>query len=183
MEALSLHEAVPGHHLQISLAQEQDGLPEFRRHGGTTAFVEGWGLYAETLGYDMGFYKDPYSHFGALTYQMWRAVRLVVDTGLHAKGWSRQQAIDYFLANAPKSEHDIIVEIDRYIVNPGQALAYKVGQRRILELRARAKNALGNKFDIRRFHDALLAEGALPLDQLEAHMTAWIAAERDGGKK
>ena len=183
MEALSLHEAVPGHHLQISLAQEQESLPEFRKNAGTTAFVEGWALYAETLGYDMGFYKDPYSHFGALTYQMWRAVRLVVDTGMHAKGWSRQQAIDYFVANAPKSERDITVEIDRYIVWPGQALAYKCGQRKILELRARAKAALGDRFDIRKFHDALLAEGALPLDQLDAHMNDWIKSEQAGAAK
>ena len=158
MEALVLHEAVPGHHLQIALAQEQTDLPDFRRHGGYDAFSEGWGLYAETLGYDMGFYTDPYAHFGALNYQMWRAIRLVVDTGIHAFGWSRQQAIDYFKANSAKSEQEIAVEIDRYIVSPGQALSYKIGQRKFLELRARAARELGTRFDLRLFHDAVLAE-------------------------
>jgi uncharacterized protein (DUF885 family) len=177
MEALVLHEAVPGHHLQIALAQELD-LPKFRRYGGYVAFVEGWGLYAETLGQEMGFYTDPYSRFGALNYQMWRAVRLVVDTGIHALGWSRQQAIDYFKANAAKPEREIAVEIDRYIVSPGQALAYKIGQRKFLELRERATNALGERFDIRAFHDALLAEGALPLDVLDARIDAWIAQKK-----
>jgi uncharacterized protein (DUF885 family) len=177
MEALVLHEAVPGHHLQIALAQELD-LPKFRRYGGYVAFVEGWGLYAETLGQEMGFYTDPYSRFGALNYQMWRAVRLVVDTGIHALGWSRQQAIDYFKANAAKPEREIAVEIDRYIVSPGQALAYKIGQRKFLELRERATNALGERFDIRAFHDAVLAEGALPLDVLDARIDAWIAQKK-----
>jgi uncharacterized protein (DUF885 family) len=184
MEALTLHEAVPGHHLQISLAQEQGDLPDFRKHGGYTAFVEGWGLYSETLGYDMGFYKDPYSHFGALTYQMWRAVRLVVDTGIHSMGWTRQQAIDYFKKNSAKPEHDITVEIDRYIVWPGQALAYKIGQLKLQELRDRAKAQLGDSFDIRFFHDAVLENGALPLDVLDAHMNEWIAAQKKkSGKK
>ena len=178
MEALVLHEAVPGHHLQLALAQERTDLPEFRRYGYYTAFGEGWGLYAETLGYEMGFYKDPYAHFGALNYQMWRAIRLVVDTGIHALGWSRQQAIDYFKANSAKSEREITVEIDRYIVAPGQALAYKIGQRKFLELRARAARELGAKFDLRRFHDAVLAEGALPLDVLEARIDEWIAQQR-----
>ena len=177
MEALVLHEAVPGHHLQIALAQELD-LPKFRRYGGYVAFVEGWGLYAETLGQEMGFYTDPHSRFGALNYQMWRAIRLVVDTGIHALGWSRQQAIDYFKANAAKPEREIAVEIDRYIVSPGQALAYKIGQRKFLELRERATNALGERFDIRAFHDALLAEGALPLDVLDARIDAWIAQKK-----
>ena len=177
MEALVLHEAVPGHHMQIALAQELD-LPKFRRYGGYVAFVEGWGLYAETLGQEMGFYTDPYSRFGALNYQMWRAVRLVVDTGIHALGWRRQQAIDYFKANAAKPEREIAVEIDRYIVSPGQALAYKIGQRKFLELRDRATNALGERFDIRAFHDALLAEGALPLDVLDARIDAWIAQKK-----
>jgi len=178
MEALVLHEAVPGHHLQLALAQERTDLPEFRRYGYYTAFGEGWGLYAETLGYEMGFYKGPYAHFGALNYQMWRAIRLVVDTGIHALGWSRQQAIDYFKANSAKSEREITVEIDRYIVAPGQALAYKIGQRKFLELRARAARELGAKFDLRRFHDAVLAEGALPLDVLEARIDEWIAQQR-----
>jgi len=178
MEALVLHEAVPGHHLQFALAQEQSDLPDFRKHGGYDAFSEGWGLYAEMLGYDMGFYKDPYSHFGALNYQMWRAIRLVVDTGIHAFGWSRQQAIDFFKANSAKTEREIVVEIDRYIVSPGQALAYKIGQRKILELRERARRELGAKFDVRAFHDAVLAEGALPLDVLDDHIADWIAQRR-----
>jgi uncharacterized protein (DUF885 family) len=178
MEALVLHEAVPGHHLQIALAQEQPDLPDFRRHGEYDAFSEGWGLYAETLGYDMGFYKDPYSHFGALNYQMWRAIRLVVDTGIHALGWSRQQAIDYFKANAAKSEREIVVEVDRYIVSAGQALAYKIGQRKFLELRERAAHQLGARFDLRQFHDAVLADGALPLDVLDARIDAWIAQRK-----
>lgn len=178
MEALVLHEAVPGHHLQIALAQEQTDLPDFRRHGGYGAFVEGWGLYAETLGYDMGFYKDPYAHFGALNYQMWRAIRLVVDTGIHAFGWSRQQAIDYFRANSAKSEREIEVEVDRYIASPGQALSYKIGQRKFLELRARAARQLGASFDLRLFHDAVLAGGALPLDVLDARIDEWIAQRK-----
>src|SRR3989441_944124 len=178
MEALVLHEAVPGHHLQIALAQEQPDLPNFRKYGGYEAYGEGWALYAETLGHEMGFYKDPYSHFGALNYQMWRAVRLVVDTGIHAFGWSRQQAIDYFKANSAKLEREIVVEIDRYIVSPGQALAYKIGQRKFHELRERATRELGARFDIRAFHDAVLAEGALPLDVLEARIDAWIAQRK-----
>ena len=177
IEVLSVHEAMPGHHLQLALQQELGDMPNFRRFSGFTAFVEGWGLYSESLGYDLGLYKDPYSHFGALTYEMWRAVRLVVDTGIHYMGWTRQQAIDFFKDNAAKTEHDIVNEIDRYIGNPGQALAYKIGQLKILSLRASAEIRLGDKFDIRAFHDELLGAGALPLDILEQRMDAWIASQ------
>jgi uncharacterized protein (DUF885 family) len=178
MEALTLHEAVPGHHLQISRAQELKGLPNFRRNAGYTAYVEGWALYTESLGPDMGFYKDPYSKFGQLTYEMWRACRLVVDTGMHALGWSRQQAIDFMKANTAKTENDIIVEVDRYIVWPGQALAYKLGELKIKELRARAKKELGAAFDVRRFHNAILDDGPLPLDVLEKRILEWVASEK-----
>jgi prolyl oligopeptidase len=177
MEVLSIHEAVPGHHLQIALQMELEDMPEFRKYSGFTAFTEGWGLYSERLGYDMGFYKDPYSHFGALTYDMWRAVRLVVDTGMHYKGWTRQQAIEFFMDNAAKTEQDIVNEIDRYISWPGQALAYKIGQLKMLELREKAEQALGDAFDIRAFHDALLGGGALPLEVLEMRMNRWLAGE------
>jgi prolyl oligopeptidase len=177
IEVLSVHEAMPGHHLQLALQQELTEMPMFRRYMWFTAFVEGWGLYSERLGYDLGLYQDPYSRFGQLTYDMWRAVRLVVDTGMHYKGWTRQQAIDFFKDNAAKAEHDIINEIDRYIGNPGQALAYKIGQLKILTLRERAENQLGDNFDIREFHDELLGAGALPLDLLELRMDKWLAAK------
>ncbi|HLQ69840.1 MAG TPA: DUF885 domain-containing protein [Gemmatimonadales bacterium] len=176
MEALTLHEAVPGHHLQISLAEELQGVPEFRRYGGYTAFIEGWGLYSESLGDELGLYKDAYSKFGQLTYEMWRAIRLVLDTGIHTMGWTREQAIDYFKANAGKAEHDITVEVDRYIVWPGQALAYKIGELKIKELRSYASSTLGSKFDIRAFHDQVLGAGALPLDALDARIHAWVAS-------
>jgi prolyl oligopeptidase len=177
MEVLSIHEAVPGHHLQISLQMELEEMPNFRKYSGFTAFTEGWGLYSESLGYEMGFYKDPYSRFGALTYDMWRAVRLVVDTGMHYKGWTRQQAIDFFKDNAAKTEQDIVNEIDRYISWPGQALAYKIGQLKIMELRANAEQALGGDFDIKAFHDELLGGGALPMEVLETRMNRWLTEQ------
>ncbi len=178
MEALALHEAVPGHHLQLAIADEIVGLPEFRKYGRYTGYVEGWGLYSESLGEEMGFYTDPYSKFGQLTYEMWRAIRLVVDTGIHAKGWSRQRAIEFFKTNAGKTEHDITVEVDRYIVWPGQALAYKLGELKLKELRARATAKLGDKFDLRSFHDEIMWNGALPLSILDQRTDRWIAAEQ-----
>ena len=176
IEVLSVHEAMPGHHLQIALAMELD-LPNFRKYGGITAFVEGWGLYSERLGYDLGLYKDPYSRFGQLTYDMWRAIRLVVDTGMHYFDWSRQDAINYFLDNSAKTKQDVMNEVDRYINWPGQALAYKIGQLKILELRTKAESELGEDFDIKDFHHEVLKRGALPLDILEKYINEWIATK------
>ena len=174
IEVLSVHEAVPGHHLQIALAMELENIPNFRKYSGYTAFIEGWGLYSESLGEEMGLYQDPYSKFGALTYDMWRAVRLVVDTGMHYKGWSRQKAIDYFKDNAAKTEQDIINEIDRYLIMPGQALAYKIGQLKILELKEKAKKELGESFSIKDFHSVILEQGSLPLDIVEERFDAYL---------
>ncbi|WP_332311027.1 DUF885 family protein [Stenotrophomonas sp. SY1] len=176
-EDLFLHEAIPGHHFQLALQQELKGVPAFRRFGGETAFIEGWGLYAESLGKDLGVYTDPYSYFGRLQGELWRAVRLVVDTGLHSKGWSRQQVLDYMFANSSVSEPDAIAEAERYIAWPGQALAYKTGELKIQELRKRAQEKLGDKFDIREFHAEVLKDGSVPLDVLDEKINGWIASK------
>ncbi|MGH6998429.1 MAG: DUF885 domain-containing protein, partial [Phenylobacterium sp.] len=178
LPALTLHEAVPGHHLQIALAQELAGLPYFRRHRGSTAFVEGWGLYAEKLGGEMGVYRNAYERFGRLSYEMWRACRLVADTGLHWKGWSLDQARECFAKNSALSPLNIEVELARYVSWPGQALAYKTGEMKIVAIREKAKAQLGERFDIRRFHDAMLLAGPMPLDMLERRMDGWVAAEK-----
>jgi uncharacterized protein (DUF885 family) len=178
LEALTLHESVPGHHLQIALSRELTGLPNFRRYSYISAFGEGWGLYCEWLGLEAGFYTDPYSNFGRLTYEMWRACRLVVDTGIHAMGWTRQQAIDYMATRTALPLHEVETEVDRYISWPGQALSYKLGELKIKELRARAEKALGTRFDVREFHDVVLGSGAVPLGVLEANVDRWIAEQK-----
>ncbi|MBU2927526.1 DUF885 domain-containing protein [Winogradskyella psychrotolerans] len=179
MEALTIHEAVPGHHLQISLAQELENVPEFRTMLGFTAFIEGWGLYSESLGPELGMYQDLYSKYGQLTYEMWRAMRLVVDTGIHAFGWIRQEAIDYFKENSGKNENDISVEVDRYIAWPGQALAYKIGELKIKELRKKSEDILKDQFDIRAFHDVVLGSGTIPLNVLEDNINQWINNQKN----
>ncbi|HYG05466.1 MAG TPA: DUF885 family protein [Stenotrophomonas sp.] len=179
-EDLYLHEAIPGHHFQLGLQQELGELPDFRRFGGETAFIEGWGLYAESLGKDLGLYQDPYNYFGYLQNELWRAIRLVVDTGLHAKGWSRKQVIDYMLENSASSQTDAIAEAERYMAIPGQALAYKVGELKILQLRQQAQAALGPRFDIRAFHAEVLKDGSVPLDILQQKIERWIAAQKAG---
>lgn len=176
MEALLLHEGSPGHHFQLSLQQELDQLPRFRRFGGYTAYIEGWGLYSETLGEELGLYTDPYQKFGALSGELWRSIRLVVDTGMHAKGWTREQAIEYAQKNSANSDTAIVAEVERFLAIPSQALAYKIGQLKITELRRKAEKALGAKFDLKAFHRAVLEDGALPLDVLEAKIDRWIAA-------
>jgi uncharacterized protein (DUF885 family) len=178
LEALAYHEGVPGHHLQRAVQTELTGLPPFRRFGGVTAYTEGWGLYSEELAKDMGFYTDPYSDFGRLGMELWRACRLVVDTGIHDKRWSREQAIQYLKDNTPNPQGDIEKAIERYIVYPGQATAYLIGKLKIMELRGRAQAALGERFDFRRFHDVVLESGPVPLDILERRVDAWIAAEK-----
>jgi uncharacterized protein (DUF885 family) len=178
VEAIAYHEGLPGHHLQLSIAQELDGLPTFRKFGHYTAYIEGWGLYSERLGKDVGFYQDPYSDYGRLEADIWRAIRLVVDTGVHSQHWTRQQMVDYFHDHSAIDDTSIQAEVDRYIAWPGQATAYKIGQLKILELRDRAKKALGDKFDLRAFHDLVLDSGALPLDVLSNRIDAWIASQK-----
>ena len=177
MEALAFHEGIPGHHMQLSIGQELSGLPKFRRFGGNSAYVEGWGLYCELLPKEFGYYQDPYSDFGRLAMELWRAARLVVDTGLHHHRWSRQQAIDYLVENTPDAEDECVRAINRYLVMPGQATSYKIGMLKILELRQRSIDKLGSAFDIREFHDVLLANGAMPLALLEEQVDAWIAGK------
>jgi len=177
MEALAYHEGIPGHHMQIAIAQELEGLPKFRKFGGYTAYSEGWGLYTEFLPKELGFYEDPYSDFGRLSMELWRAARLVVDTGLHDKRWTREEATQYLIDNTPNAEWDCKKAIDRYIVMPGQATAYKIGMLKILELRERAKAAMGDAFTLAAFHDVVLRDGPVPLAILEEKVDAWIAEQ------
>ena len=177
-EAIAYHEGIPGHHLQFTVAAELPELPPFRKYAEFTAYSEGWAFYSERLAKDVGFYQDPYSEYGRLGNEMWRAVRLVVDTGVHSKHWSRDQMLDFFRQHTAMDEQNIVTEVDRYIVWPGQALAYKLGQMKIIELRERARQRLGERFDIRTFHDAVLAEGPVPLDVLEKRVDEWIASQR-----
>ncbi|WP_321391591.1 DUF885 domain-containing protein [Emcibacter sp.] len=179
MEALAYHEGIPGHHMQLAIMQELENVPKFRKFGGYTAYTEGWGLYSEFLPKEMGFYEDPYSDFGRLAMELWRACRLVVDTGLHAKKWTREQAIDYLGTNTPNPHGDVVKAIERYIVMPGQATAYKIGMIKIQQLREKAKAALGDKFDIREYHEVVLKDGALPLAILEEQVDAWIVSKHD----
>ena len=178
MEALAYHEGIPGHHMQLAIAQELEAMPKFRRFGFYTAYIEGWGLYSELLPKEIGLYQDPYSNFGRLAMELWRACRLVVDTGIHAKKWSREDAIQYLLDNTPNTESAIEKAIERYIVMPSQATAYKIGMIKLIELREKAKAALGDKFDIRMFHDVVLKNGALPLDVLEQLVDEYITANQ-----
>ena len=180
LEALVYHEALPGHHMQRTIQIEKEGLPKFRQFGGYTAYTEGWGLYSEYLGKDLGFYEDPYSDFGRLAMELWRAARLVVDTGLHSKGWEMQTAIDYLKDNTPNPEGDCVKAIERYIVYPGQATAYKIGMLKILELRENAREALGDKFALRDFHEVVLIGGPVPLEVLEARVNDYIAEKQAG---
>jgi uncharacterized protein (DUF885 family) len=180
LEALAYHEGVPGHHLQLSIQTGLGDVPPFRRFGGVTAYSEGWGLYSEELGKDMGFYTDPYSDFGRLQMELWRAGRLVVDTGIHRKRWSREQAIQWLKDNTPNPEGDIVKAIERYIVYPGQATAYTIGKLKIVELREKARAELGDRFDIKAFHDVVLLSGPVPLDVMEENVEAWIASVKAG---
>jgi uncharacterized protein (DUF885 family) len=177
-EVIAYHEGLPGHHLQISISQELTGLPEFRKYTYYTAYTEGWGLYSERLGKDIGFYRDPYSDYGRLQADIWRAIRLVVDTGVHSQHWTRQQMIDYFHDHSAIDETDVQAEVDRYIAWPAQALGYKMGQLKLLELRAKAQQVLGPSFDIRAFHDQVIDSGALPLSILEERVDTWIAQQK-----
>ena len=177
MQSLFLHEAIPGHHFQISLQRESEDLPSFRRFGGFTAYVEGWGLYSESLGKELGMYQDPHDYFGALNAELWRSIRLVVDTGIHAKGWTRQQVLDYMFANSAVSETRAVAEAERFMAIPGQALAYKIGQLKIREIRNDAEERLGEKFDVRAFHTEILKDGSMPLSMLEAKIDAWVSAQ------
>jgi uncharacterized protein (DUF885 family) len=178
MEALAYHEGIPGHHMQIAIAQELEGIPKFRKFGGYTAYVEGWGLYSELVPKEMGLYEDPYSDFGRLAMELWRACRLVVDTGIHAMKWTRQQGIDYYVNNTPNATSDGVKMVERHIVMPSQATAYKIGMIKIVELRENAKKQLGEKFDIREFHDVVLKSGPVPLNTLESFVNDWVASKQ-----